>query len=187
MAFKTVPAVVCASNSADRILLTKVSQIRTEVDKCRGVVSRDNQSALVVRPKYNVVASVSGRVQSVKPNRSALPSSVRVAPYGWDDLCPCHNAGLTLHDRKTCDMSRVYGGRCTMTPEQRVQSKYALFTDRYGSTDFPTLQKVTAEDKHKTVTVESTWLSNLIRGTVLVTSKIVSAVKRVIKAIKGGK
>ena len=168
----------------DAVLLTKLRKLRgldAELNKPEVVTeSRDNQASLVVRPKYEVQGSVLGRVRSNTPNLSYS------APYGTG-LPICHNVGLILHDVKSCNLSRVYGGKCSMTHEQRTQSKSAQFFDRYGTKDFPKLQKATAEDKRRTVNIESALLSKLIRGAVLVTSKIVSVVKRSFNMLKGGK
>ena len=70
----------------DAVLLIKLRKLRglyAELNKTEVVTcSRDNQSALVVRPKCIVVASVSGRVQMVQPNRSVVPSRSYCTPYG---------------------------------------------------------------------------------------------------------
>lgn len=158
---------------SEAVLLKKLHKLRDLDFKLNhpSVESQDNLAVLAVipRPKYEVVAPVT----PVEYLRGAgVPSDLICAPYGSNEFPECVCLGVDANTRKTCRMVKAYGDTC--------------------GKPFAKLQKATQEDKDKVIEwvrpkAENPIVNEVVRWSVLATSKIVSVVKRAFNFLRGNK
>lgn len=157
---------------SEAVLLKKLRKLRDLDFKLNhpSVESQDNLAVLAVipRPKYEVVAPVT----PVDYLRGAgVPSDLICAPYGSHEFPECVCLGVDANTRKTCRMVKAYGGTC--------------------GKPFAKLQKATQEDKDKVITwtrpkAENPWVTSVTRFLVVQGTKVVNALKRIVKHFRGG-
>ena len=147
-------------------------KVRIEYDKLNLVTeSRDNQAVLAVLPRKNHEVAV---VEPVTPVdyllRGNVPSDLICAPYGSNEFPECVCLGVDANTRKTCRMVKAYGGTC--------------------GKPFDKLLKATQEDKDKVIWVrpkaENPIVTKVVRFLAVAGTKVVNAVKRVVKHLRGG-
>lgn len=147
-------------------------KVRIEYDKLNLVTeSLDNQAVLAVLPRKKHEVAV---IEPVTPVdyllRSNVPSDLICAPYGSNEFPECVCLGVDANTRKTCRMVKAYGGTC--------------------GKPFAKLQKATQEDKDKVIWVrpkaENPIVTKVVRFLAVAGTKVVNAVKRVVKHLRGG-
>lgn len=139
------------------------------------VESQDNLAVLAVapRPSYAVAAPVT----PVEYLRGAgVPSDLICAPYGSSEFPECVCLGVDANTRKTCRLSRAYGGACIGTC-RKTSAK--LLKDNQEDRD-KVIEWVRPKAEHPLV-------HKLTVLAVLTTSKIVSVVKRAFNFLRGNK
>lgn len=133
--------------------------------------SRDNQAVLAVLPRKKHEVAVAEPLSPVEYlQRGNVPSDLICAPYGSNEFPECACQGVDANTRKTCRMVKAYGGTC--------------------GKPFDKLLKATQEDKDKVIWVrpkaENPIVTKVVRFLAVAGSKVVNAVKRVVKHLRGG-
>lgn len=147
-------------------------KVRIEYDKLNTVVeSRDNQAVLAVLPRKKHEIAVAKPLSPVEYlQRGNVPTDLICAPYGSNEFPECVCQGVDENTRKTCRMVKAYGGTC--------------------GEPFAKLLKANQEDKDKAIWVrpkaENPIVTKVVRFLAVAGTKVVNAVKRVVKHLRGG-